>query len=58
MLTGLVTTTDMGSKLVGYFDKYAPTYPRQTLEESVNGTLKVVQEATKEDHTKYVLSTS
>lgn len=50
---GFIPETELGAGLKGYFDKYAPEYPRTTLVEGVEGTLKVLHTATAEDHTKF-----
>jgi len=51
---GFIPGTDLADQLVPYFNKYAPEYPRTPMQEGVQGTLKVIQESTKEDHTKFL----
>jgi len=51
---GWIQTTELGLGLKEYFDKYAPTYPRTSLEEGVNGTLHVLHTSTAEQHTKFL----
>lgn len=51
---GWVPTTALGGGLEEYFDKYIPNYPKEQLKDSINGTLKLIHESTKEDHTKFL----
>ncbi|KAF8303352.1 NAD(P)-binding protein [Clavulina sp. PMI_390] len=51
---GWVPETELGQSLKGYFDKYAPNYPKTSLADSVEGTLKVLHTATADDHTKFL----
>jgi len=54
LFPGLVPATDLGAGVLPYFEKYIPNVKTTTLEESVNGSIKVLHDATKEDHTKFV----
>ncbi|KAF8330183.1 putative short-chain dehydrogenase, partial [Cantharellus anzutake] len=51
---GYIPGTELANRLVPYFDKYAPSYPRTPIDEGVLGTLKVIKESTKEDHAKFL----
>ncbi|KAF8322816.1 putative short-chain dehydrogenases/reductase [Cantharellus anzutake] len=53
-VTGYIPGTELANRLVPYFDKYAPSYPRTPIDEGVLGTLKVIKESTKEDHAKFL----
>jgi len=51
---GWILSTELGQGLKDYFDKYAPDYPRTSLDEGVDGTLNVLHTATAEHHTKFL----
>jgi NAD(P)-dependent dehydrogenase (short-subunit alcohol dehydrogenase family) len=51
---GWIQSTELGLGLKEYFDKYAPDYPRTTLDEGIDGTLNVLHTATAEQHTKFL----
>jgi len=51
---GLIQATELGGALKDYFDKYAPNYPRTSLEDGINGTLNVLHTATQAQHTKFL----